>query len=127
MYLDEVPVKIERTAPGRGGVILKLATIDDRIAAQRLQGGVLTVPLWEVKPLPEGRYYHYQIIDSEVWNEDGEQLGWVAEILTAPGNDVYVVRKEDRRDLLLPALRNVVLDVDLNARRLRVRIPEGLE
>ena len=127
MYLDEVPVKIERTAPGRGGVILKLATIDDRTAAQRLQGGVLTVPLWEVKQRPEGFYYHYQISGAEVWNEDGEQLGWVAEILTAPGNDIYVVRKEDCRDLLLPALRNVVLDVDLSARLLKVRVPEGLE
>jgi len=127
LYLDGVPVRIERAQPGRGGVVLKLATIDDRTAAQRLRGGLLTVPLHDVEPPPEGSYYHFQIIDAEVWSEDGEHLGRVTEILTTPGNDVYVVRKEGRRDLLLPALSDVVLDFDLDARHMRVRVPEGLE
>ncbi len=122
-----MPVRIERAQPDRGGVLLKLATIDDRAAAQRLRGGLLTVPTRDVEPLPEGSYYHFQIIDAEVWSEGGEHLGRVAEILTTPGNDVYVVRKAGRQDLLLPALSEVVLDVDLDARRVSVRVPEGIE
>ena len=127
LYLDGVPVRIEKAQPSRAGVLLKLTSIDDRASAQRARGGLLTVPSLDVDPLPEGSYYHFQIIDSEVWAEDGERLGRVKEILTAPGNDVYVVRRAGRRDLLLPVLSDVVLDVDVDERRIRVRVPEGLE
>ena len=61
-----------------------------------------------------------------VFAEDGEALGEIAEILETPGNDVYVVRKEGARDLLIPALKEVALDINVPAARMTVRLLPGL-
>ena len=76
--------------------------------------------------LPEGQFYHYQLIDMPVRSDEGEDLGHVKEVLTAPGNDVYVVGKPGERDLLIPALADVVLDVDLASNQMTVHLLEGL-
>ena len=88
--------------------MVKLDVVNDRSEAELLRGRFVTIPQQEVKPLPEGSYYHFQIIDLEVWNEKGECLGKVQEVLSTGSNDVYVVRGESRKEILVPALGDVV-------------------
>ena len=107
-------------------MLVKLDLADDRTGAEALRGGVLTVPREEIGPLPEGSYYHFQIIDMSVRTHDGECLGTVKEILSAGGNQVFVVRGLEGRELLLPALADVVVDVDVDQKKMTVRLPEGL-
>ena len=127
VYLNGSRTTVERSSKAKWGLRLKLDAVNDRTHAESLRGASLTVSRDEVRPLPEGSYHHFQIIDIDVWTEGGEHLGRVREVLTTGANDVYVVRKAGRRDLLLPALSDVVLDFDLDARHMRVRVPEGLE
>jgi 16S rRNA processing protein RimM len=77
-------------------------------------------------PLPEGEYYHHQLIGLKVVSEQGEVLGKVTEILATGANDVYVVRAEIGPEILIPAVEEFVQTVDLEHGELRVRITPGL-
>jgi len=77
-------------------------------------------------PLPEGEYYHHQIIGLKVISEAGVYLGIVTEILATGASDIYVVRPEIGKEILIPAVDEFVLAVDLERGELRVRLLPGL-
>ncbi|MFB3092247.1 MAG: ribosome maturation factor RimM, partial [Dehalococcoidia bacterium] len=118
---------VERSHRARGGLVVKFDIVSDRSEAESMRGQVLTVPQDRVAPLPGGRYYHFQIIDMDVWDEAGDKLGRVKEIIETGVNDVYVIDRPDQRDLLIPALAGVVLEVSVGDNRMIVKVPEGLE
>ncbi len=118
---------VERSRHVRGGLVVKFDIVADRSEAESMRGQVVTVPRERVAPLPGGRYYHFQIIDMDVWDEAGDKLGRVKEIIETGVNDVYVIDRPDQRDLLIPALAGVVLEVSVGDNRMTVKVPEGLE
>ncbi|MHB1357131.1 MAG: ribosome maturation factor RimM [Anaerolineae bacterium] len=79
----------------------------------------------DVMPLEPGEYYHHQILGLAVITDLGEELGKITDIIPTGSNDVYVVTKE-QQEVLLPALKDVILTIDLNRQIMTVRIPEGL-
>ena len=88
---------------------------------------------WELKvvgservPLPEGEYYVRDIVGCAVETEEGEQLGTVTDILSPGANDIWVVKMPKGKELLLPVIDDVVLDVDIEARKIKVHLLEGL-
>ena len=122
----ETAAIIQSVRPHRAGLVARLSGIADRTAAENLAGALLTVPEDALAPLPEGVYYHFQLIGMAVSTEDGEPLGEIAEIIETPGNDVYIIRKEGERDLPIPALAEVIVHVDIAAARMVVRLLPGL-
>ncbi len=78
----------------------------------------------ELPPLPEGQYYHHQLIGLEVQDEAGSSLGRVSEILQTGANDVYVVQAMGKEDLLLPAIPGVIIRVDLDQGKMIVYPPD---
>jgi 16S rRNA processing protein RimM len=76
--------------------------------------------------LPEGEYYHHQLIGLKVVSEQGKVLGKVTEILATGANDVYVVRAEIGPEILIPAADEFVRAVDLEHGELQVRLVPGL-
>ena len=120
------PIRIEHSRKGKRGLLVKFDSIDDRTQAEALRGEELTVLPEQVDPLPEGIFYHFQILGLRVLTEEGEALGSVSEIIVTGSNDVYVIHKEGRRDILIPALPDVVLGVDLDAGHMTVSLPDGL-
>ena len=94
--------------------------------AETLRGSWLTIPESDLEPLPDGAFYHFQLVDMDVYTDDGEHLGQIVEIIETPGNDVYIVRKTNERDLLLPAIKDVILDVDVESSRMTVHLLPGL-
>ncbi|MGI9859792.1 ribosome maturation factor RimM [Moorella naiadis] len=123
------PVTVTRSRPGKGGLILKLAEINDRDQAAAVRGAILKVEPWAVEPLPEGHYYIYQLIGCRVYTQAGDYLGTLTDVLTTGANDVYVVREHDAgnaREVLIPALKEVVRQIDLNTREICVALPPGL-
>ena len=119
------PLQIEWCRWHQGLALIKFRGIETSKDAQRLQGLQLDVPLDEVPSLSSDSYYHFQILDMEVWTSQGEHLGTVAGILNTSANDVYVVEKEGK-ELLIPALAHVVLEIDVRNRRMTVDLPDGL-
>lgn len=103
---------------------MRLDAISDRTTAESLRGSHLAVPSDEIDAPPAGSYYHYQIIDMDVLAENGSSLGQVVQILRTGSNDVYVVRNGQGDETLVPALADVLLEVDPERGRMVVRLPE---
>lgn len=120
VWLQAVRRTIQSVSSGRGVLVLKLEGIEDRASAERIKGEVLEVPEAERPPLPPGSYYADDLIGLAVVDPDGQFLGSLGEVLQTGANDVYVVRGP-RGELLLPAVEDVVLEVDLERRRMVVR------
>jgi len=81
----------------------------------------------ETGDLQPGEYYYHQIVGLKVVTEDGEELGEIKEILSPGANDVWVVDRPGKDDLLLPKIDDVVKKVDLDAGQVTVELMEGLE
>lgn len=107
--------------------LLSLESCGDRPAAEAWRGHAILVRVADLPSLEPGTYYHWQILGLRVLDEQDQARGVIAEILQTGANDVYVVRAAGRPDLLLPAIAEVVLSVDLAAQEMRVHILPGLE
>jgi 16S rRNA processing protein RimM len=92
------------------GLVVKLTGIDNRTLAEMHSGGYLEVP--EARALPRDAFYHHQLVGLEVRTESGKPVGHISDVLQRPANDVWVAR-EDGVELLIPATRDAVLDVDV--------------
>ncbi len=109
--------------------LIGLVGVDDRDAAEALRGLELAVVVDLSEPLPEGTYYRWQIIGLTVVTDDGKELGTITDILETGANDVYEVTAPGAKpgaELLLPAIAEVILQVDLEAGRMTVKLPDGL-
>jgi len=126
---EPVPWSLESYRLHKSYALLKLTNCDDRTAAQELHGTWVQVPIDQALPLDEDEYYEYQFLGLEVWTAEGEHLGEVVEIIATGANDVYVVRRPDanRRDLLLPAIEEVVKEIDMEGGRMVVELMDGLD
>jgi 16S rRNA processing protein RimM len=116
---------VEKIRQHKEIALLKLEGCDDRNEAEALRDLLVQIPLEEAVPLEEGEYYHFQLVGVQVETEDGEWLGQVAEVLETGANDVYLVRGP-RGEILLPAIADVVLELDLEAMRMVVRLLPGI-
>jgi 16S rRNA processing protein RimM len=96
--------------------VLRLDGINDRAAAEGLVGRYLEAP---TLPLPPGTYYWHQLVGLAVADDAGVELGEVVEVFRAGENEVYRI-EGPLGELLVPALRDVVLAIDLDARRMVV-------
>ena len=120
------PARIEAARPHKGMMLVKFAGVPDRNAAELLRDTLLLIPEEQAMPLGEGENYAHDLIGLQVVTVDGRVLGKVAEILYTGANDVYVVNRPGA-EVLIPALKEVVIKVDLEAGRMLVQLPEGLE
>ena len=119
------PQRITSCRWHQGYALVRLDGVHSREDAAGLKGARVEVPLEETPALDADTYYHFQILDMEVWTSEGEYLGVVEDILSTGSNDVYVARGGDK-EVLIPALGDVVVEVDTDRGRMTVDLPEGL-
>lgn len=106
--------------------VLKLKGFDNINQVEKYKGWELKVSEAERIELDEGEYYFRDIIGCEVETDEGEQLGVITDILSPGANDIWVVKLTKGKELLLPVIDDVVLDVDIAARKVKVHLMEGL-
>ena len=125
---EPVPWPLERFRLHKERALLKLEGCDDRTMAERLQDYLVLVPFSEAIPLEEGEYYEHQIVGMEVWTTAGELLGEVEDILYTGANEVYIVRsaRPGPAEILIPAISDVVQEIDPDTGRMIVEPMEGL-
>ena len=116
---------VEKLRRHKEVLLLKLGGCDDRTGAEELRGQLVQIPTEEAVPLEEGEYYDFQLIGVKVEAESGESLGQVVEVLKTGANDVYIVRGS-WGEVLLPAVKDVVLKLDIEARQMVVHLLPGL-
>lgn len=108
-------------------VILRLEGVDDRDAALALKGRTIAVNRENAVKLSPGSYFICDLIGSKVIdNDSNEILGVLGDILQTGSSDIYVVKRENQKDLLLPAIKEVVKEIDLASTTIRVHLLDGL-
>lgn len=118
--------EIENVRYHKQFVLLKLKGIDDMTSAERLKGSIVKITEDMAIPCGEGEYYIRDLYDMTVVTDDGEELGIITDILFTGANDVYVITPEKGKDILIPAIKQVVLDVDVENKKMIVKLLEGL-
>ena len=93
---------------------------------ETFRDGILKVSEDDLTDLEENEFYYYEIIGLNVIDEDGENLGKIKEILSTGANDVWIVQRKGKKDVLIPYIESVVKEIDLDAGVVHVEIPEGL-
>jgi 16S rRNA processing protein RimM len=108
-----------------GTPLLLLEGYDAPETVRRFNGWLVQIPEEEAVPLPEGQYYWYELIGMEVESESGEKLGTIVDIFQTGSNDVYVM-KSGAKEVYLPAIKDVIKQVDRKAKRMVIHVMEGL-
>ncbi|MGE5415937.1 MAG: ribosome maturation factor RimM [Acidobacteriota bacterium] len=107
-------------------LLMKLVGIDSKENAMLLNRGMIMVDESDVHPLPEGTYYIFQLIGLAVEDQEHGLLGKLVDVIETSANDVYVVQGERFGEVLIPALKQVILNVDLAAHTMQVKLLPGL-
>ena len=113
---------VESTRPHQRSLLVKFEQIVDRTAAEALRGQVLLVPSDASPRPPDGSFWIHQVVGLEVVTEEGRSLGKIVEVQANPANDLWVTES----GTLLPAIRDLVAEVDLAAGKVTVRDMPGL-
>jgi 16S rRNA processing protein RimM len=107
-------------------IVLKLKGIDDASTAEPLRNQDLTIPLSKLAELPPGSYYQHDILGLNVLTLDGQELGQIVEIIVTGSNDVYIVKKPEGPQVLIPAIKDVIKQIDLIRRTMHIDPLPGL-
>ena len=112
--------------PHAKGMLVKFQGIETPEDAGQLRNQWVYVRAADVPSLSEGKLYQHELFGFGVVDEDGNRLGELVEIIETGANDVYVVKGESGKEILLPAIPSVILETDPARRLLRVHLLEGL-
>lgn len=118
--------KITRSAGTGRALLIHLEGVDSEADADALVHHRIMVTESDVPSTPNGTYYHFQLIDLNVYEESGNALGTLVEVLATGANDVYVVRSTTS-EILIPAITAVVKSISISEKVMVVSLPLGLE
>ncbi len=123
---SRITVEVASAREQKKMYIIKLKGYDNINEVERFKGWELKVSDAERVPLEEGEYYVRDIIGCEVVTDEGQTLGTITDTLSPGANDIWVVKLPKGKELLLPVIDDVILDVDIAARKVTVHLMEGL-
>lgn len=130
VYLDTgkeiITLEIEGVKFFKQLVILKFKGIDNINDIEKYRGKDLLITRDNAVKLEKDEYFIFDLIDSEVITDEGEKLGVLVEILTTAANDVYIVKTPDNKEILLPSIKECILDVDVENKKITVHVMNGL-
>ena len=122
-----IETKIESVRYHKNQVVLKLEKIDDIDTAQKYKGYFLKIRREDAAELPKDSYYIVDLIGLDVYTEQNLLLGKLADVFQTGSNDVYVVKDENGKEILLPAIKDVIKNIDIENGKMIVKLLEGLE
>jgi 16S rRNA processing protein RimM len=123
---DGRTLTIRSARPHKDRLLVTFEEVRDRSEAEALRGSLLVAPASSSPELPPGSWWDHEIVGCTVTTETGRILGTVGEVIHTVANDVWNAISEDGTETLLPALADVLVDVDVEARRIVVREIPGL-
>ena len=128
VYLGEKHAKLVITSqrPHNEGLLFGFEGVTTPEQAGRYRNQILSIAASEASELPEGEFYFHELLDMQVVDDSGNPLGALTEILETGANDVYVVTDSSGRELLLPVIPEVILEVDQATKTMKVHLIPGL-
>ena len=118
--------EIESVRYQKKQVLLKLKGIDTIEEAEKYREDYLKIKRNKEEKLPEDTYYIVDLIGLDIYTENGELLGKLDDVFSTGSNDVYVVKNSEGKQLLLPAISDVIKNIDLEQKKIVVNLIEGL-
>lgn len=125
IYVGNEKMKIEKSRYQKGMMIIKLEGIDNMTQAENIRDKVISVER-SLEKLPEGTYYIADLINLDVYTDEGKLLGKVKDIYNTGANDIYVINTLENKEILLPAIKQVIKNIDLENKKITVHILKGL-
>jgi len=122
----ETPYKLLQARQHKGLVIIKLDGVNDRNMAETLVRSIIIIPDEKAIPLEDGEYFVRDLIGLDIVTETGEHVGKLSKVLNTNANDVYVIDPAEGDSFMIPAIKNVVLNVSLQDKTMTVRLMDGL-
>ncbi len=123
---SQTTLNIEKIRIKEDTVILKLKDIENIEEAKMIVGSFLEVERKNALKLPKDTYFIFEIIGLEVYTENNIFLGKVENVISTGSNDVYIVKGKNKKELFIPAIREVVKNVNLEKKRITINIVDGL-
>ncbi len=123
---EQTPLEVGSVKFFKQFAILKFKGIEDINEVEKYKGCYLLVDRKDAIPLEKDEYYIADMIGMDVYAEDGKKIGILEDVMKTGANDVYVVRPETGSQILIPAIRQCILNVDVEGNRMDVHLLEGL-
>jgi 16S rRNA processing protein RimM len=120
-----VTLTVDSSRSHRGRLLVKFREIGDRTAAEAVQGQYLFVTTAELPELPSESFWPHELQGCDVVTENGRSLGRIDDVIHGEANDIWVTHR-DGEETLVPALKDVIVSVDVAAKRVVVRELPGL-
>jgi len=120
---DHQPMRITHRRTQDQALLVTFPGIDTPEAASTLRNKRVYIKADNLPELPEGHYYHHQLLGLKVIDENGLEIGPLTEIIETGANDVYVATSLEGKEILFPAIESVILGVDLERNEMRVKLP----
>lgn len=120
------PIHIQTARVHGQKMLVLFENVTNREQADELRNQMVFVRTADIPPLPEGEYYQHQLIGLKIISEHEQDLGLLEEILETGANDVYLIRMPDGNELLLPAIDEVIQEIDMKKGSIRVHVLPGL-
>lgn len=117
--------RIESLKPHKTIFLMKLKEVNSIKEAEYYKGSEILIGKDFLSPKSEGEYFFYELIGLEVYLDRGEYIGTIKDVISTRSNDVYVVR-EGKREVLIPAIQEVVQEIDLTTGKMIISEMEGL-
>ncbi len=119
--------EIEEVRYSKNQVLIKFKEINSIEDAEKLKNSYIKILRKDEKKLPEDTYYIVDLIGIEVFLENNTYIGTIIDVFQTGSNDVYIIKREEKSDLLIPAIKDVVKKVDIENKKMIVNLIEGLE
>ena len=119
-------LEIEEVKYHKNQVLLKFKGVDKVEQAEMLRNAILEIDRKDAIPLEEGEYFIADLLESEVYTDEGEKLGILEDIYNTGSNDIYVVKNELGKSILLPRIKDVFKDIDVENKKIIVHLIEWL-
>jgi len=120
------PLQITEVRSHARGLLLCFKGYQSRDEAAELRNSLVQVRTADRPELPQGDYYHHQLLGLQVVDENDTKLGCITAIIETGANDVYVVQNQAGTEVLIPAIDSVILDIDLEDNQVMVNLLPGL-
>ena len=130
VYIDKVApdtkLFIEKLRYHKNNVIIKFKKVNTMNEAEKLKNKSLFINRELAVELPEDTYFICDLIGSEVLTVEGQNLGKICDIISTGSNDVYIIKNDSNKEILIPAIKDVVKKVDIENSLIIVKLLEGL-
>ena len=119
-------LEIEEVKYQKNQILIKFKGIDTLEQAELLRNAYIEIDRKDAIPLEEGQYFIADLLESEVYSDEGEKLGILEDIYNTGSNDIYVVKNELGKSILLPGIKEVIKEVDIDNKKIIVHLLKGL-